>query len=551
MKYTHDRINEPLKLRSPADLKWDQTHDVLIVGFGGAGVTAALEARDQGADVAIVDRFSGGGATAICGNVIYAGGGTHIQQEAGVEDTPEDMFKYLKAETSGIVGDPTLQRFCDGSADSIRWLEKHGVRFKSSCTLKKTSYPPSGIHLYHSGSELNPRYAKLARPAPRGHIAYGGFRLRATGHPDFYAPLRDSALARGVTPYLQAEAVRLIQERDGQVIGVEIRKLPANSKAEKDYIKYSRRADNWHLYAPGLAAKYRRKAEAIADSHAQPLFLQARKGVILSSGGFVMNRDMVRAHAPRYLKGLALGTSGCNGSGIALGQSVGGATGNMDRITAWRFINPPHAWATGMIVNDQGARYVDETLYGAAIGDAMCLRADGRTTLIINSTLKWRALRQILPWRARAFQYIPAFISMMFKANKGKTIEELAVKVGMDPATVRETLENYNATVRGEKEDDFGKPVTDMQDMSKGPYYAIDVSLDNKVLPCPTLTLGGLQVNEETGEVLREDGTEIKGLYAAGRTAVGIASNAYVSGLSVADCVFSGRRAGAHAAGVT
>ena len=70
----------------------------------------------------------------------------------------------------------------------------------------------------------------------------------------------------------------------------------------------------------------------------------------------------------------------------------------------------------------------------------------------------------------------------------------------------------------------------------------------SKLFPCPTITFGGLRVEESTGRVKREDDSVIPGLYAAGRTAVGVASNSYVSGLSIADCVFSGRRAGAHAA---
>ena len=78
----------------------------------------------------------------------------------------------------------------------------------------------------------------------------------------------------------------------------------------------------------------------------------------------------------------------------------------------------------------------------------------------------------------------------------------------------------------------------------KSPYYILDISIDSKLAPLPCLTLGGLMVNEETGEVLDQDNQEIPGLYAAGRTAVGICSNIYVSGLSIADCIFSGRRIG-------
>ena len=85
--------------------------------------------------------------------------------------------------------------------------------------------------------------------------------------------------------------------------------------------------------------------------------------------------------------------------------------------------------------------------------------------------------------------------------------------------------------------------------MNRGPYYALDISLDSKTLPCAVITFGGLTVDEKTGQVMRDDGSGIPGLYAAGRTAVGIPSNHYVSGLAIADCVFSGRRAARSALG--
>ena len=75
----------------------------------------------------------------------------------------------------------------------------------------------------------------------------------------------------------------------------------------------------------------------------------------------------------------------------------------------------------------------------------------------------------------------------------------------------------------------------------------MDVSVDSKLSPCAVLTLGGLVVNEETGNIKNKDRVDIEGLFAAGRSAIGICSNIYVSGLSIADCIFSGRRAGFHA----
>ena len=97
--------------------------DIIIVGFGGAGATAALEAADQGASVLLVDRFKGGGATAISGGIIYAGGGTPYQKYCGFRDTPENMYQYLKHEVGDCVSSETLKRFCGESVQNLSWLQ--------------------------------------------------------------------------------------------------------------------------------------------------------------------------------------------------------------------------------------------------------------------------------------------------------------------------------------------------------------------------------------------------------------------------------------------
>ena len=106
---------------------WDDEADIVVLGFGGAGACAAIEATDVGSDVMIVERFSGGGATNASGGVVYTGGGTRYQKEAGFDDTPENMFNYLKHEVKGVVKDSTLKTFCEQSADNLAWLEKHGL----------------------------------------------------------------------------------------------------------------------------------------------------------------------------------------------------------------------------------------------------------------------------------------------------------------------------------------------------------------------------------------------------------------------------------------
>jgi 3-oxo-5alpha-steroid 4-dehydrogenase len=131
----------------------------------------------------------------------------------------------------------------------------------------------------------------------------------------------------------------------------------------------------------------------------------------------------------------------------------------------------------------------------------------------------------------------------------GATLQEVARRAGVDPEGLADTVQACAEALASGGPDPAGKPAEFVRPIATPPYSLVDISIRRQPLyPCPMLTLGGLVVEQATGQVQRRDETAIPGLFAAGRTAVGICSNAYVSGLSLADCVFSGRRAGRHAA---
>ena len=139
---------------------------------------------------------------------------------------------------------------------------------------------------------------------------------------------------------------------------------------------------------------------------------------------------------------------------------------------------------------------------------------------------------------------MPALALMYKVAVKGKSVADLAKKLDMDAAVLQRQFDSANAAARGEAEDPQGKSKDMRHEFKGGSLFAIDISITQKMFPLAVLSLGGLQVNEDNGAVTDGAGRDIPGLYAAGRTAIGVASSRYVSGLSLADCVFSGRRAG-------
>jgi 3-oxo-5alpha-steroid 4-dehydrogenase len=280
--------------------------------------------------------------------------------------------------------------------------------------------------------------------------------------------------------------------------------------------------------------------------YGRPLLVGARRGVILAAGGFVANRQMMREHAPAHRGGLPLATPGDDGSGIRLGGQAGGATAFLDRVSVWRFLSPPAALLSGVLVDRDGRRVCDESRYGAAIGEAIVTRHGRRAWLLADRATiaeAQRQLRRSTLW----FQRLQALYLLTVGRVSAPTVAAVAARAGIDPAGLAATLAAYNAAAPGG--DPAGKPAELVRAQDRPPYSLIDCSVRPRLAyPAPMLTLGGLVVAEETGQVRRADGTAVPGLYAAGRSAVGLCSRSYVSGLSLADCVFSGRRAGRSAA---
>jgi 3-oxo-5alpha-steroid 4-dehydrogenase len=514
-----------------------------VVGFGGAGSCAALQAAQDGAQVVVLDRYHGGGATAASGAIIYAGGGTPYQQAVGFDDTPDEMYRYLKLEAGDAVSDETLRRFCEESAHAIAWLEEAGVPFEASLCPFKTSYPTDDYYLYFSGNEQVLRYKAQAGPAPRGHRAKGP---GISGLTLFHA-LEEAVRGMGIQVRCQTQALHLVLSPEGSVIGVEGRSIPPGTGWASLHGRLSKINAKATTYAPSAAKQITATLERIMDSHAQPYRVRARKGVILAAGGFIFDPDMVQEHAPAYLRCLPLGTPGDDGAGIRLGESAGGVTGHMDRITAWRFIVPPDVLMQGVLVNRQGERICNEDLYGASMGDYIVANG-GDAFLIFDSKTYKEGVRRMRA-QAATFQWLYLLPMFLIGRKKAGSLEALADKIGVAAQGLHATMTAYDAAAGQGEADPLGKVPERFVPQDTPPFYAVDCSLDSaNGVPCSAMTLGGLVVDEGTGQVVRADGSAIEGLYAAGRNAVGVCSQSYVSGLSIADCVFSGRRAGRHAA---
>jgi 3-oxo-5alpha-steroid 4-dehydrogenase len=530
-----------------SDEAWDYEADVVVVGFGGAGVCAALEAKEAGADVLAIDSFEGGGATSLSGGVIYAGA-TPYQREADAVDSIEDMFNYLKAELGGAVSDELLKQYCAESAEHLAWLARHGVQFSGAVYLDKTDYPPTGKFLYYSGNEVRDDFARIAKPAPRGHRAVA----EGLSGGVFYVALKRSAQNLGVRFKPHTPAKRLLRDPDGRIIGVEAVQIsPSLIELRKDL---QARCLPRSLSPSRARAAYRVAHEMEERTDNRRIRIMARKGVILATGGYTLNEKMVsRCNldlAPYFSKFTKLASIGCDGSGIELGESAGGATRNMSNVMLAITINPL-SLRKGILVNRLGKRFVPEDGYNGLIGAAVLRQPGGKAWMILDRNQFWRSVRDCLFCPKGTFFYfhLPPLLRMLIGGTRvASSIESLARKLGCPAGELQATLADYNGAAGEDRPDPLAKGQKNRGRIVRAPFFAVDFSLGKRITFAGLFTLGGLAVEEGTQRVLDGDGQPLPGLYAVGRAASGLCAKSYVSGMSIGDCVFTGRLAGRHAA---
>jgi succinate dehydrogenase/fumarate reductase flavoprotein subunit len=258
-------------------------------------------------------------------------------------------------------------------------------------------------------------------------------------------------------------------------------------------------------------------------------YARARNGVVLCAGGFVMNREMVKRHAPLFLRSnTPIGTVD-DGSGILMGQSVGGAAINMQEgfvTTPWY---PPGSLVKGIFVNARGQRFINEDCYHGRVSQHILQQAGDRIFLLQDNETYARG--------------VMADLSRIDIAAVGETWEEVEAELGLPHNSLVSTVNIYNEYAAKGEDPLFHKGKKWLKPLTEGPFVALDCRIDHCFYA--SFTLGGLDTLP-TGEVLTEDRQPIPGLYAAGRTACGIPrwGAGYSSGTSIADASFFGRQAG-------
>ena len=489
---THEKTLADKPLPADAVDEWHLKADVLIVGSGAAGISAAIEAAAEGAQVMVLDAASeSGGSSRLSGGNMYLGGGTPTQKACGIDDDTESMYQYLLMAAGPNADKDRVRIYCDRSLEHYDWLNQQGVVFKPEYYPYKHTNTPGEEGLIYTGSEMAYPFRDVAKPAPRGHKPliegdYGGIPLMDN--------LTASAISAGVEIVCDARALTLIQRTDRRVVGAVVR----------------------------------------IDGKEQ--CIEARRAVILACGGFIMNEEMVARFAPQLLAPgcYPVGNPNDNGSGIRMGVGAGGAVINMGDGFFSTPYYPPGEFLESIIINDAGQRFINEDVYHGRMGQAILENQGRRCFLVIDS--RYFGLLAEPPFGRYAV------------AGTGETIEELEGELELPSDTLCNTLDIYNRFAKQGQDPLFHKHEKYLTPLDQPPYAAFEITPGSGALYC-AFTLGGLDTLP-TGEVLTIEGRIVPGLYSAGRNAAGLPrwGAGYSSGMSLGDCTFFGRLAGQSAA---
>ena len=485
--------------------------DVVVVGAGGAGMTAAITAAGEGKSVVILESQS-----MVGGNSVRATGGmnagkTVYQDEnefgesAGVEKTLKTAAeKYADNETitalaktvseqwaayqanptgyfdsvelmeldtmiggKGINDPELVETLCANSADAIDWLDEHGI------TLHNVSS--------FGGASVK----RIHRPvnAEGKTVSVGSYMIPL---------LQENCEKAGVKMMLDTTATEILTDANGAAVGVK---------------------------ATGASG------ETVTVN---------AKAVVLATGGFGANLDMVVKYKPELKGFMTTNAPGIQGQGIEMAQAIGAATVDMDQIQIHPTVEANTAALIteglrgdgAILINEEGQRFIDEVGTRDVVSAAEIAQTGSYSWLVVDQAM------------ADASSVIQGYIKKGYTVT-GSTYEELGKAMGVDAAAFAETMEKWNGYVEAKNDPDFGR-TSFANPLNTAPYYAV------KVTAGVHHTMGGLKINANT-EVLNEKGEVIPGLFAAGEVTGGVHGANRLGGNAVADFTVFGRIAGAAA----
>lgn len=479
--------------------------DIVIVGAGGAGMTAAIEAANAGKKVIVLESLA-----MVGGNSIRSTGGINaaktveqdsneFSESAGVEKTltaaaekyadhpaitalaakvreqwnayqaaPQGYFdseELFQLDTliggKGLNNPELVAALCGSSADAIRWLESIGAPMPSV-----SSFGGASVKRIHRPVDADGKT-----------VSVGAYMIPI---------LHENLEKAGVEVMLETSAKKILTDADGKAVGIE--------------------------------------AEAASGAK---VTVNA-KAVLLATGGYGANLDMVKQYRPELDGFMTTNAPGAQGQGIKMAEELGAATVDLNQIQIHPTVEANTAALIteglrgdgAILINADGKRFTDEVGTRDVVSAAEIAQPGGYSYLIVDQAM------------ADASGVIQGYIKHGF-AVEGADYRTLAETLGVDAAVFEDSMNRWNEAVTNKSDPEFGR-TSFANPLNTAPYYAI------KVTPGVHHTMGGLQINVEAA-VLNTEGAPIPGLFAAGEVTGGVHGANRLGGNAVADFTVFGR----------
>ncbi len=465
--------------------RFDKIVDVIVVGSGFGALAAALEAKENGADVLVLEKMPMlGGNSAINGGA-FAVAGSPLQEKDGIKDSPELMLKDMLKAGRGLNNVDLLKLIVEGTRPAFDFTIRHGVQYKP--------------FTQHFGGHSVPRICQA---------------VHSTGG-DITLPLIRAAQAQGIEIRSRCKMEEFVRDEAGRVIGV----------VARDRYDFPNEAS-------GEVKTY-----------------GARRGVVVATGGFSRNVDFRRMQDPALDERLdSTNQPGATGEAMLAMFSLGGAPVQIDQIQLGPWSSPDEkgfglasqfntiaGFPKGMMVDVRsGQRFVDEMADRKARSDAILTRVDAKTGKPVYPVCFTDAVG------AKDAQTLKNGLKYGV-IHRFDSLDALAKFYGIPVAALKAEVERFNGYVRARKDAQFGRMLDLAIELKQAPFYAV------RVWPKVHYCMGGVAIDTQA-RVIRADRKPIPGLYAAGEVTGGTHGASRLGGCAIADGLVIGRIAGTQAA---